>query len=103
MFSLENILPPVFGYLIGFFFSFITSGPGEGKEGVLKNIYISLGSRTILLHHWIYSVVIVTLLVCIQAKFKFIPPTIFLFIISFLLGVIVQGLIYNDWYKVVVR
>lgn len=78
--------------LIGFLSAKFFSGKFEGDRSryslriEIKNYYLHI-------HHWLYSLLIIIVLLLI----KFYNPIIY----GLLIGIIVQGLTYRDWYIVI--
>ena len=81
----------VIGYLIAKFFS----GKKVGEQGRLKSLKFDVKKYTIHLHHWFIASIIFILLVAL----KFYNDLIY----GILIGLIIQGLTYSDFYKIVYR
>lgn len=85
------VLSAVAGYLIAEYIA----GQDEGVQGKVKSIRIRVKEYVLHVHHWLYaSFALAVLPSNIEHK------TV---IESFLVGVIIQGLTYKDFYKVVYK
>ena len=85
------IVGTIAGFLIAKFFA----GNKEGEQGRLKSIKFDIKKFTIHLHHWLLGLMIIILL----ASLKFYNDLIH----GLLAGVIIQGLTYKDFYKIIYR
>jgi hypothetical protein len=81
----------IFGFLIAKSFA----GKKEGDQGIIKSIKFKTKNKTIHLHHWLISSIILLFLLLI----KYYNDLIF----GFLIGLIIQGLTYKDFYKIIYR
>ena len=79
------ILGLLFGYLFGWFIC-------GSKE--CEPVEIRISQTKIHIHHWMFFLV----LLIIYSRFY----NIYTFIPGFLLGGIIHGFTYNDWYKIIV-
>lgn len=77
------------GFALGYFFFKIFAGKYEGDKSKYS-LRFSVGKYYIHLHHWFISFVLVII-------FYFLNIHNFL-IFGFLIGSIIQGLTYQDWY-----
>jgi hypothetical protein len=85
--------PLILSAIIGFTVAELISGQYEGHHRFWKSIQIKVKDYTFHVHHWLYaSAALIALPSSTEHK------TI---IEAFLIGVIVQGLTYKDFYKVV--
>lgn len=81
------------GMVIGFFAAKLLSGKKEGKQGRLKSLKFNIKEYTIHFHHWF----IATLILIILILLNFYNDIIY----GILIGLIIQGLTYKDFYKVI--
>ncbi|NMB92296.1 MAG: hypothetical protein GYA31_01575 [Parcubacteria group bacterium] len=87
-----SILLLFLGIIIGFLFWKIFAGKYEGDRlerslrFLIKNYYIHL-------HHWLWSVILLVILFSLHIKIPF--------LYGILIGSIIQGLTYKDWYVIV--
>ena len=88
-------LPLILTAIIGFTFAEVLSGKFEGHHGRWKSIRIKVKDYTVHVHHWLYA----------SFALAFMPSGLDgrNFIEAFLVGVIVQGLTYTDFYKIVYK
>jgi len=85
------ILYLLLGFLIAYKINYLPSKKGELQEFVLirsKNCYH--------IHHWILIFVTITIMLIS----RYIPLIVFVIIISSLLGVCIESLLFKDWYLV---
>ncbi len=90
-----NIYILILGILIGFLIAKIFSGKKTGEEGKIKSLKFNVKNFTIHIHHWFIATLILVLLVLI----KFYNDLVY----GFLLGLIIQGITYPDFYKIIYR
>jgi hypothetical protein len=83
------ILSILFGFLIAKYFS----GKKEGEEGRIKSLKFNINKYTIHIHHWFFSLLLISLLAIIGVYNDI--------IYGFLIGLIIQGLTYKDFYKLI--
>lgn len=95
---MEKYLPSIVGYILGFTLSVLLMGKTEGASGIVHNTRIVIGNKTFCLHHWLIFLFYIAVLLFIRSKVRFIPNTVFLFLLGYLLGGIHQGLTYRDWF-----
>jgi len=97
LFSLSFLPTQIFiGFLVGFFLSKLLAGKRTGERGLIKSIIISFNNWKIHLHHWFLSSI---LLFFSFLDFIYLSQ----FFLGFLLGSLVQGLGYSDWYRLVFK
>lgn len=89
MAQFEILLALIAGFLVAKIFS----GRKMGEEGVFKSVRFSVGAYTVHLHHWLLSGAVLVLVVGHVHKI----------FIGLLVGILIQGLTYGDFYKVVYR
>ena len=83
------------GIIIGFLIAKFFSGKKEGKQGILKSIKFSINKFNIHLHHWLIgSIILIALLI-----FKFYNDLVY----GLIMGIIIQGLTYKDFNKIIYR
>ena len=84
------MLDLIVGALLGYLFGWFISGKKEGEPGLIHWEW-SVRNTCIHLHHWL----VFTILLIIYANLNVViyPP-----VAGFLLGGIVHGLTYSDWY-----
>ncbi len=90
-----NLLFLILGIVIGFFVAKLDSGKREGKDGSLRSLKIQIKKYTIHFHHWFVSALIILILTLLNFYNYF--------IYGILTGIIVQGLTYEDFYKLVYK
>jgi len=88
-----NIYFIVIGIVIGFLIAKFFSMKKEGIKGRLKSLKINVGKYTVHFHHWF----IASLILIILILSGFYNDLIY----GFLLGLIIQGLTYRDFYKII--
>jgi len=88
-----NVYVVVFGVVIGFFIAKFFSGKKESKQGRIKSLKFDVKRYTVHLHHWFIALIILILLVALE----FYNDLIY----GILIGLIIQGLTYRDFYKIV--
>ena len=88
-----NLLLLVLGIVIGFFVAKLDSGKKEGKEGSIRALKFKINKYTIHLHHWFIASLIIILLISLNFYNDF--------IYGILIGLIIQGLTYKDFYKLI--
>ena len=52
--------------IIGFVFAKVLSGKKEGEEGIVKSLKITLGDYILHVHHWLWSLLIIFILLLIH-------------------------------------
>ncbi|HIH10877.1 TPA: hypothetical protein HA241_01690 [Candidatus Woesearchaeota archaeon] len=77
----------------GFAVAYFLSGKSEGQQGIVKSLLIPLGSYSIHLHHWLIALVMLIILFSLKIYNPFLH--------GFLLGLILQGLTYHDFYNII--
>ncbi len=80
---------------LGYFLAHFLSGGKAGQEGILKSVIFTAGAYKVHLHHWFISVIILAILFIVQYYNNF--------IYGFLTGIIIQGLTYKDFYKIIYK
>ena len=90
-----NIYIIFLGGIIGFFIAKIFAGKKEGEKGLIGSIKFSIGQYTVHLHHWIIATLVLIFLFSIGVYNNFIYGLLF--------GIIVQGLCYRDFYKIIYK
>ena len=83
----------VLGIIIGFFVANFFSGKKEGEQGRLKSLKFDTKKYTVHIHHWFIAILILIILVI----FNFYNDIIY----GILIGLIIQGLTYRDFYKII--
>ena len=81
----------VFGYLIAAF----CAGKREGEQGRFRSLIFKTKNYIIHLHHWFIAIIGLAILL----SFNFYNNLIY----GLLIGVIVQGLTYKDFYRIAYR
>ena len=92
---MTSILLVLVGALAGYLVAEYVAGKDEGEAGKVKSIRIRVREYVLHVHHWLYASVALVVL----------PPDIGhkAFVEAFLVGIIIQGLTYSDFYKVVYK
>lgn len=85
----------VSGGIIGFLIAKIFAGKKEGEKGLIGSIKFSIGKYKIHLHHWIIATLVLVFLFSIGVYNNFVYGLFF--------GIIVQGLCYRDFYKIIYK
>ncbi|MDE2019542.1 MAG: hypothetical protein KGJ13_04300 [Patescibacteria group bacterium] len=88
-------LPLILTAIIGFTFAELLSGKFEGHRGKWKSIRIKVKDYTVHVHHWLYASFVLAAMPSNVDHRSFIE--------ALLVGIIVQGLTYSDFYKVVYK
>lgn len=84
----------VSGIIIGFLFWKLFAGKYEGDKSerslsfLIKNYYVHI-------HHWFWSLILLAILFFLNIRNQF--------LYGFLIGSIIQGLTYKDWYLIIYR
>jgi len=81
--------------IIGFAVVKLLSGKKEGERGIVPSLKFKIGIYFIHLHHWLWALIIILILVCIDYFNEI--------IYGLLIGLIIQGLTYRDFYKIVYK
>ncbi len=89
-----NIFIIILGIIIGFLVAKFYSGKKEGDPGLFR-LKFNTKKYTIHLHHWLLA----TLTLIILFPFNFYNNIIY----GFLIGLIIQGLTYKDFYKIIYK
>ena len=100
------------GGIIGFSVSFILTGRFTGEQGIAKSIVFTIGNYDIHIHHWIMALTLFLVIFFLHKALKQtsnpkINKTVKYFekyngfIYGYLFGWFLQGLTYNDFYRVV--
>ena len=92
MYTWELILGACTG-IVGYALVSYTSGKSEGVQGRIRSLIIPVGQKRIHIHHWMWSLAIVAVLISVQ----FWHPIVY----GFLLGIMLQGFSYKDFYKII--
>ena len=79
--------------VVGFWAAKFFAGKKTGVQGRLKSLRIHVGRRTIHFHHWLIACIALIALVLADYHSGF--------IYGFLMGLVIQGLTYRDFYKIV--
>ncbi|MFA6908871.1 MAG: hypothetical protein WC289_03200 [Patescibacteria group bacterium] len=91
MYTWELILGACAG-IVGYALVSYTSGKKEGARGRIPSLRIPVGDYYVHIHHWMWSLAIVAVLILVQ----FWHPIVY----GFLLGIMLQGFSYKDFYKI---
>jgi len=81
--------------IVGFATAKIFSGKKEGKQGRIKPLQFQTKKYTTHIHHWLLGTIILGILLI----FNYYNEIIF----GFILGIILQGLTYKDFYKIIYK
>jgi Ni/Fe-hydrogenase subunit HybB-like protein len=84
----------LFGILLGFMFWKLFAGKYEGDK-IEKSFRFLVGNYYIHIHHWIWCLIILFVLIILNFYNSFLYGVLF--------GSIIQGLGYRDWYYVFYR
>ncbi len=79
--------------VVGFLFAKILSGKREGESGILPSLKFSCKEYFIHAHHWLLA----CLLLIILLYFKYYDDRVY----GILIGVLIQGLTYRDFYRII--
>ncbi len=88
-----NLYILVFGIVIGFFIAKLLSGKKEDEQGILKSLKFDITTFTVHLHHWFLATLILIILILLD----FYNDIIY----GILIGLIIQGLSYRDFYNII--
>lgn len=94
MFILKYLIIIV-AIFFGYFIAKFLSGKTEGAPGKFGSLIFTVNDYTIHLHHWFIATIILIFLIKIKYHNTF--------ILSFLFGIILQGLNYRDFYKIIYK
>jgi hypothetical protein len=83
------------GALAGYLVAEYVAGKDEGEAGKVKSIRIRVKEYVLHVHHWLYASVALVVLPSDLGHKTLIE--------AFLVGIIIQGLTYSDFYKVVYK
>lgn len=92
---MEKVLPSIAGYLIGFTISSLIWGKVEGNSGLIPNLRIPLGTKILLLHHWVAFAVLLIIVLIFRSQLS---NRLFYLLLGIIIGGLHQGLTYKDWY-----
>lgn len=81
------------GIIIGFYITKMLSGKREGEEGIIHSFQFDIGKYHVHLHHWIIAIIILTILLIIGYYHDL--------VYGILIGLLIQGLTYRDFYKII--
>ncbi len=87
------------GYGVGFGLSELLWGRAEGLSGIIPNLRIDFGGKTLTLHHWMLFVILAIVLVIFRYRVK-ISDNVFYFLLALCFGGMNHGISYKDWYKI---
>lgn len=90
-----SIVSLVLSAVLGYFIADYIGGEAEGEPAKIKSIRIKVKDYVLHVHHWLYASVALVVIPADMAHKTLIE--------AFLAGVIVQGLTYRDFYKVVYK
>ena len=91
------------GSSVGYFLASIFGGPSEGQQGLINSIIFTFGNWQLHIHHWLYALFFLVFLIFFVKKRYRLPTILFTFAVGFFVGLIVQGLTYDDWYQVLIK
>ena len=83
------------GSVLGFGLAKFIAGKKAGYAGRIKSIRFDIKSYTLHLHHWFLSSLFLVILVSLNFYHHL--------VYSFLIGAMIQGLTYRDFFKIVYR
>lgn len=95
--QLSRIISITLGLFIGFMYAVWAFGKSVGEEGIVKSIFIPLGETRFHLHHWLLFSIYILIIYLLCRKYKRLN-FISYFVMAFLLGAVIQGFTYSDWY-----
>jgi len=84
----------IIGIIVGFTLFELFSGRKEGKVGIFI-LFLKTKKHAYHIHHWIVSLIILIILLSFSIKIPF--------LLGFLIGSIIQGWTYKDFYKFLTR
>lgn len=90
-----KILILLLGIILGYYIAYVVAEKKSGKPGLIKSRIFKIKDYKIHLHHWVSSSIILIVLVLLD----FYNDIIY----GFLIGVIIQGLTYRDFYKILYK
>lgn len=93
-----NLYMFILGTIVGFFIAKLFSGRKEGEEGLFKSLKFNIKNYIIHLHHWLLALLMLIILAVVDFYMDLISGHL---IYGILLGLIIQGLTYRDFYKIV--
>ena len=83
----------ILGVLVGFFLAEMLSGRREHEQGIIHSIAWDTKKYNIHIHHWIIALLALLVLVLLD----YYNDVVY----GLLLGILIQGLTYGDFYKVI--
>jgi hypothetical protein len=81
------------GISIGYIVTKLLAGKKEREQGILKSLKIPIKNKTIHLHHWLIALTALIILAIIQYNNTLID--------GLLIGIILQGITYKDFLKII--
>ena len=92
----------VLGSLLGFALAALVAGKTAGEDGLIPSLVFYFNGFNFHLHHWLLAFLLLFILLAVN-KFKpfFKKYPAFYLVEGMLIGLIIQGMMYNDWYKIV--
>lgn len=93
--TISYYLIGIVSFLLSYFITEFLSGKKEGVPGKIGSLIFKIGNYTVHIHHWFLG----TILLIILIKIKYYN----IIILGSLFGIILQGLSYNDFYKIIYK
>ncbi len=90
-------MPVFFSSIAGFFVSRSLAGKKPGQKGRIRSLRIKVRNHFIHIHHWIYGGAVLAVAPMFFEKHPWPYQSVF---IGFLIGIVIQGLTYRDFYKI---
>ncbi|MEK7631496.1 MAG: hypothetical protein AAB445_01335 [Patescibacteria group bacterium] len=90
---MTEVFYPALVTIVSFFFWKYVSGKSAGEQGRMRSLRFTFGRYTFWLHHWLYCSIAIVALLSVGVY----HPLVY----GFLLGGVIQGLTYKDFYYVV--
>jgi hypothetical protein len=90
------MIPILLGAVAGYLVAEYIAGKDEGAPGKVKSIRIRVKEYVLHVHHWLYASVALVVLPSSHIGYKSVAE-------AFLVGIIIQGFTYSDFYKVVYK
>jgi uncharacterized membrane-anchored protein YhcB (DUF1043 family) len=90
-----DIILLIIGVIIGYLVSRLLSGAEEGQQKKFKSLKFTVKNYIIHLHHWFTAALVMFLLLFLNWYNSF--------IVGLLAGMVIQGITYKDFYRLIYK